>query len=160
MMWLLWKWKIYTLIYKHDNLTKLITHWKRLWCWERLKAGEEGDNRRWDGWMASLTQWTWVWANCRRRWWSGKPGMLQPMGSQRLRHDFMTEQWIHVSCSFGFPSHLGYYQFWKTHLVILIDSKTNEAGHIPINGVLKTQNTSKNPRRRPRCRPRILIAMR
>ena len=46
-------------------------------------------------------------------------------------------------CFFGFPSHLGYYQFWKTHLVILIHSKTNEGSHIPINGVLKTQNTSK-----------------
>ena len=42
------------------------THWKRPWCWERLKAGGEGDNRRWDGWMVSLTQWTWVWANSER----------------------------------------------------------------------------------------------
>ena len=42
------------------------THWKRLWCWERLKAGGEGDYRGWDGWMASLTQLTWVWANSRR----------------------------------------------------------------------------------------------
>ena len=44
------------------------THWKRLWCWKRLKAGEEGDDRGWDGWMASPSQWTWVWANS-RRWW-------------------------------------------------------------------------------------------
>ena len=55
-------------------------HGKRLWCWERLRTwGEEGD-RGWDGWMASLTQWTWVWANCRRWWRTGKPGMLQFMG--------------------------------------------------------------------------------
>ena len=40
-----------------------LTHWKRPWCWERLKAGREGDDRGWDGWMASLTQRTWVWAN-------------------------------------------------------------------------------------------------
>ena len=40
-----------------------LTHWKRPWCWERLKAGGEGDDRRWDGWMASLTRWTWVWVN-------------------------------------------------------------------------------------------------
>ena len=57
-----------------------LTHWKTPWCWERLKAGE-GDNRGWDGWMASPTQWTWVWANSRRWWRTGKPGVLQPMGS-------------------------------------------------------------------------------
>ena len=58
------------------------THWKRLWCWERLKAGGEGDDRGWDGWMASLTQWTWVWANSGSLWWTGKPGVLQSMGLQ------------------------------------------------------------------------------
>ena len=62
----------------------------RPWCWERLKAGE-GDDRRWDGWMASLTQWTWVWVNSRRWWWTGKSGMLQSMGLQRVRHDWATE---------------------------------------------------------------------
>ena len=59
-----------------------LTHWKRPWCWERLKAGGEGDDRGWDGWMASLTQWTWVWASSGSWWWTGKPGMLQSMGSQ------------------------------------------------------------------------------
>ena len=54
----------------------------RPWCWERLKAGEEGVNRGWDGSMASLTQWPWVWVNSRSWWWTGRPGMLQPMGSQ------------------------------------------------------------------------------
>ena len=44
------------------------THWERPWCWERLKAGGEGDDRGWDGWMASPTQWTWVWASSGRRW--------------------------------------------------------------------------------------------
>ena len=58
------------------------THWKRLWCWERLKAGGEGDNREWDGSMASLTQWTWIWAKSGSWWWTGKPGLLQSMGSQ------------------------------------------------------------------------------
>ena len=57
------------------------THWKRTWCWERLKAGGEGDDKGWDGWMASQTQWTWVWASSGRWWRRGKPGMLQPMGS-------------------------------------------------------------------------------
>ena len=52
------------------------------WFWERLRAGREGDDRGWDGWMASLTQWTWVWASSRRWWRTGKPGVLQSMGSQ------------------------------------------------------------------------------
>jgi len=60
---------------------KELTHWKRPWCWERLRA-EEGDNRGCDGWMASLTQWPWVWTNSRRQWRPRKPGMLQSMGWQ------------------------------------------------------------------------------
>ena len=56
----------------------------------RLKAGGEGDDRGWDGWMASPTQWTWVWIGFRRWWWTGKPGVLQSMGSQRVRHDWVT----------------------------------------------------------------------
>ena len=68
-----------------------LTHWKRLWCWERLRAWGEGDNRGWDGWMASLTQWTWVWVSSGSWWWTGKPGVLQSMGSQRVRHAWATE---------------------------------------------------------------------
>ena len=59
---------------------------------ERLKTGGEGDDRGWDGWMASLTQWTWIWASSRSCWWTWKPGVLQSMGSQRVRHDWVTEQ--------------------------------------------------------------------
>ena len=67
-------------------------HLKRPWCWERLKAGRERDDRGWDGWMASPTQWTWVWVNLDRSWWwRGRPGVLQPMGSQRVGHDWATE---------------------------------------------------------------------
>ena len=67
-------------------------HWKRLWCWEGLGAGGEGDNRGWDGWMASLTRWAWVWVNSRSRWWTGRPGVLQFMGSQsRTRLSDWTE---------------------------------------------------------------------
>ena len=69
---------------------KELTHWKRPWCWERLKAGGEGDNRGWDGWMAS-TQWTWVWASSRSSWWTGRPGVLQSMGLQGVVHDWVTE---------------------------------------------------------------------
>ena len=57
-----------------------LTHWKRPWYWERLKAGEEGYDREWDGWMASPMQWTWVWIGSRGWWWTGRPGMLQSMG--------------------------------------------------------------------------------
>ena len=53
------------------------------WCWERLTVGEEGDDREWDGWMASLAQWTWVWVNSGSWWWTRRPGMLQSMGLQR-----------------------------------------------------------------------------
>ena len=68
-----------------------LTHLKRPWCWERLKVGGEGDNRGWDGWMASPTQWTWVWVNSGSWWWTGRPGMLHSMESQRVRHDWVTE---------------------------------------------------------------------
>ena len=62
----------------------------RLWCWEGLGAGE-GDDRGWDGWMASLTWWTWVWVNCGSWWWTGRPGVLRFMGLQGVRHDWATE---------------------------------------------------------------------
>ena len=65
---------------------------KRPLCWERLKTGGGGDDRGWDGWMGSLTQWTWVWASSGRWWWIGKPGMLQSMGSQWVGHNWVTEQ--------------------------------------------------------------------
>ena len=68
-----------------------LTHWKTLWCWEGLGAGGEGDNRGWDGWMASLTRWTWVWVNTGSWWWTGRPGVLQFMGSQRVGHNWATE---------------------------------------------------------------------
>ena len=69
-----------------------LTNWNRCWCWERLKAGGEGDDSGWDGWMASLTQWTWVWANPGRWWKTGKHGILQSMGFQRVGHDLVAEQ--------------------------------------------------------------------
>ena len=67
------------------------THNIHLGCWERLKAGREWDNRGWDGWMASPTRRTWVWANSGSWWWTGKPAVLQSMRSQRVRHDRATE---------------------------------------------------------------------
>ena len=82
-----WSWNSSTLATSCEELT----HWKRLWCWEGLEAGGEGDNRGWDGWMASLTQWTWVWVNSGSWWWTGRPGMLQFTGSQRVGHGWATE---------------------------------------------------------------------
>ena len=72
-----WSWNSNTLA----TWCKELTHWKRFWCWERLKAGE-GDDRGWDGWMASPIWWTGVWASSRDWWWTGKPGMPQSMGLQ------------------------------------------------------------------------------
>ena len=63
-----------------------LTLWKRPGCWERLKAGREGDNRGWAVWIASLTQWTWVWVNSGSWWWTGRPGVLKSEGLQRFRH--------------------------------------------------------------------------
>ena len=68
---------------------KELTHLKRSWCWESLKVGGEGDDRGWDGWMASPTQWTRVWVNSGSCWWTERPGMLQSMGSQRVRHNWV-----------------------------------------------------------------------
>ena len=70
---------------------KELTHWKRPWCWERLRA-REGDDRGWDGWMASPTQWIWVWASSGRWCRTGKAGVLQFMVLQRVGHDWATEQ--------------------------------------------------------------------
>ena len=67
------------------------TPWKRPWCWKRLRAGGEGDDRGWDGWMASPTQWSWVWVYSGSWRWTGRPGVLQFMGSQRIGHNWATE---------------------------------------------------------------------
>ena len=69
--------------------------WKRPLWWERLRAGGEGYDRRWVGWMASPTRWTWVWASSRSWWWTGRPGVLQPTGSQRVGHDWAADlPWV------------------------------------------------------------------
>ena len=77
------------LMWRTDSFEKIL-------CWKRLKTGGEGYYRRWDGWMASLTQWTWVWVNTGSWWWTGRPGVLQSMGLQRVGHDWATEltDWV------------------------------------------------------------------
>ena len=83
-----WSWSSSTLAI----WCKKPTHWKGPWWWERLKAGEDGDSQGWDGWMATPTQWTWVWSSSGRWWRTEKPGVLQSMRLQRARHDWETEQ--------------------------------------------------------------------
>ena len=84
------------------NLCKELTHWKRPWCWEGLGAGGEGDDRGWDGWMTSPTQWAWVWVNPGSWWWTGRPGVLRFMASQRVRHDWAAElNWTERSVMFS-----------------------------------------------------------
>ena len=91
-------------VYCHPAYLTYLTHRKRLWCWEELGAGGEGDDRGWDGWMASLTRWTWVWVNSGSWWWTGRPGVLRFMGSQRVRHDWATElNWTDTPVPSKFP---------------------------------------------------------
>ena len=90
-----WSWNSNTLATWCTELT----HLKRPWCWERLMVRGAGDDRGWGSWMGSLTRWTWVWVNSGSCWWTGRPGVLQPMGSQKFRHGWATElNWICYRC--------------------------------------------------------------
>ena len=73
------------------HLMRRTDSFERPWCWKRLKTGGEGDDRRWDDWMASPTRWTCVWVSSGSWWWTGKPGVLQSMRSQRVGHDWASE---------------------------------------------------------------------
>ena len=84
-----WSWSSNTLA----TWCKEPTYWKRPWCWERLRAGREVGDRGWNGCMTSLTQWRWVWANSGRQWRSGRPCVLQSMGSWRIGHDNDWTDW-------------------------------------------------------------------
>ena len=85
------------------------TYLKRPWCWKRLKAGGEGDDRGWDSWMASPTQWTWVWVNSESWWLSGRPGVLQSMGLQRVGHGWATKlNWTAFSSERTWSFSIGY----------------------------------------------------
>ena len=94
-----WSWNSNTL----PTWCEKLTHLKRPWCWERLKAGVEVGDRGWDGWMASPTQWTWVWVNSGSWGWTGRPGVLQSVGLQKAGHDWATElNWCQ-----SWPDHIG-----------------------------------------------------
>ena len=83
------------------HLIRRTFHWKIAWCWERLKVGGEEANREWHGLMSSPTQWTWVWVNPGSWWRTGRPGMLQSMGSQRVGNNWVIELNSTVECSFN-----------------------------------------------------------
>ena len=91
-----WSWSSNILVTWCEELA----HWKRPWCWERLKPGGEGEDRGRDVWVASPTQWTWFWADS-GRWWTGKTGMLQPICSQTVKQNIVTEQqYVTLLCIF------------------------------------------------------------
>ena len=98
---------------------------EKTWCWARLRAGEKGGNRGWDGWMASPTWWMRVWVNSRSWWWTGRPGGLQFMGSQRVGHDWATElkfslrSWISSLIPTGSCLFLWVSIFQKPHKIYL-----------------------------------------
>jgi len=95
------------LMQRTDSLEKTLMLW-------RLKAGREEDDRGWDGWMASLTQWTWVSVSSGSWWWTGRPGVLQSMGLQRVGHDWVTElNWMPIY------SHCHYINTLKLYMYIL-----------------------------------------
>ena len=100
-----------------DHLMRRADSWKRPWCWERPGA-EEAGNGWWDGWMASLTEWTWIWANSKRWWRSGKPGMLQSMGSQSQTwfSNWTTADTI-LHTQENNMRHIKYTSFLKKHVV-------------------------------------------
>ena len=100
-----WRWSSNTLATWCEELT----HWKRPWCWERLKAGGEGDDRGWDGWMASPTWWTWGWESSRSWWWTRKPGVLQSMGSQTAGHNSNWTEQLTYQCVTRFILSLFYF---------------------------------------------------
>ena len=98
------------------QLNKGLNHWKSPYCWERLRArGERGDRGR-DGWLLSLTRWTWVWTNSKREWRTWKAGVLQSVGSQRVRHDLVTEQ--QQQQRFKWSEYKLYSYHWKIILIL------------------------------------------
>ena len=104
-----WSWNSNTLA----TLCEELSLCKRPWRYERLGAGGEGDDRGWDSWMASATRWAWVWVNSKSLWWTGRPGMLQFMGLQRVRHDWETEMnWTELNVYdvgiYKYEHHLNY----------------------------------------------------
>ena len=100
------------------TLCEELTHWRRPWCWERLKAGREGEDRGWDGWMASLTWWRCIWTSSWSWWRTGEPGVVQSMG-HKVEHDWATDlNWTELklyftSVTFVWDIHILRWQMWQ-----------------------------------------------
>ena len=116
-----------------------LTQLKKPWCWARLRAGGEGDNRGWDSWISSLTQWTWVGVNSGSWWWTGRPGVLRFMGLQRAGHDWATElNWTEIN-----------------RVIVRLNTKISKPRHITVKlsklkvkkQLLKTAKTNKQTKR-------------
>ena len=93
-------WKVWCCSWNSNTVAtwwEELTHWKRTLMLGKIEGRRRRkQNRGWDGWMASPTQWTWVWVNSRSWWWTGRPGVLQSMGPQRIGYDWVTERnWSH-----------------------------------------------------------------
>ena len=124
-----WSWNSSTLATPCEELT----HWKRPWCWEGLGAWGEGDDRGQDGWVASSTWWTWVCVNSRSWWWTGRPGVLRFMGSQRVGHDWATE--------------LNWNDGWLTNSFVIVSGQQcrDSAIHIHVSILPQTPLQSRLP---------------
>ena len=100
------------------------------WCWEGLGAGGEGDDRGWDGWMASLTRWAWVWVDSGSLWWTGRPGVLQFMGPQRVGHDWATElNWTEYPAIMNLTFQVPMQYCSLRHQTLLPSPVTSTTGH-------------------------------
>ena len=99
------------------HLMQKADSFEKPWCWEKLKAGGEGDSRGWDGWMASPTQWRWFWVNSESWWWTGRPGVLQSIGLWWVERDWESElNWITLQYCYGFCHSLT----WISHRYICV----------------------------------------
>ena len=118
-----WSWNCNTLA----TCCQERTYWKRPWCWERLKSGGEGEDKWWDGWMSSVSQWTWVWVSSGNWWWTGKPDMLQFMGSQSQTR---LSKWTELNCIYlPLPTGMDIFVLQvRKHLKNLIYPESHRAG--------------------------------
>ena len=137
-----WSWNSNTLATWCEELT----HWKRPWCWERLKAGGKGDDREWEDWMALQTQWIWIWANSGSWWWTGRPGMLQSIGLQSIGHKQLnwTRLWEGAICVLNLLE-LGLYKEYHRWSPSTTKVQSNLGWRLHIPGILELKKHCEHP---------------